>query len=173
MKYQPYTHELFEQFPDYDIVKSIHSLTCKDDDSGDEAYDSQGESIFQDDWTAIDLDELEKAQAQLRENKNPQSSMDMAFAICEQNQRFLVLVEYRFNFKILSNITKEKLDDKVACSSACVQNDLGEQVYEYQYFVFAKNRVEQGRNRLQRMNPKCNPNYLACGVQDLLNLFFK
>lgn len=155
------------------IIKSIHDLICKDDDSGKEAYYDDGDTpIFNEEWLALDLDELERELAQYREIKELNRSMDMGFVVDNDNEKTFVLAEMRFNFSEFRNITKQVLDDKVFFSTMCVQETLKIQIYPKQYFVFAKNKVAEGRNRLNRMNPKCSPDYIACGVQDLYRLFF-
>lgn len=154
------------------IVKSIHELICKDDNSGKEAYFDSDTPIFNDELFAVDLDELERELAQFRENRNPNKSMDMGFVVSDDNNKAFILVEMRFNFSQFRNVTKQDLDDKVYFSTICVKETLKIKIHSKQYFVFAKNKVAEGRSRLNRMNPKCSPDYIACGVQDLYELFF-
>lgn len=154
------------------IIKSIHELICKDDDSGKEAYYDDGDTpIFNEEWLALDLDELERELAQYRDDKKPKNSIDMGFIVGHNTEKMLVFAEMRFNFSEFKNITKQDLDDKVYFSTICVQETLNIPIYPQQYFVFAKNKVAEGRNRLNRMNPKCSPDYISCGVQDLYKLF--
>lgn len=167
-----YHHKLFDDFANYHIVKRVHVLVDKDDDSGNEAYIDDDTVIFDDNCMGVDLDELEKAIAQ-QEQRNRNKSMDMGLMLCTQGNKQLVLVEFRLNYADVVNVKKTDLDDKVQYSTECVTHYLNEKIYPKQYFVFNKKSIQQGRERLRRMNPKCNPNYLACGVQDLLNLFFK
>lgn len=174
MKYcQDYDYPALENnFSDkFHIIKSIHQLICKDDDSGKEAYIDEDTPIFNDELLALDLDELERELAQFRENRNPNKSMDMGFVVSDDNKAF-ILVEMRFNFSQFRNVTKQDLDDKVYFSTICVKEALKIKIHSKQYFVFAKNKVAEGRSRLNRMNPKCSPDYIACDVQDLYELFF-
>lgn len=154
------------------IIKSIHELICKDDDSRKEAYIDEDTPIFNDEWLALDLDALERELSQKRTDKKPNKSMDMGFVVSNGNDKSFVLVEMRFNFSEFKNITKQALDDKVHYSTIGIESTFNMQIYPKQYFLFAKNKVAEGRNRLNRMNPKCSPDYIACGVQDLYKLFF-
>lgn len=176
MKYcQDYDYyALANNFSDkFYIIKSIHELICKDDDSGKEAYYDDGDTpIFNDELLALDLDELERELAQFRANKKPNKSMDMGFVVGNETEKAFVLVEIRFNFSQFRNVTKQDLDDKVISSTTCVENILNIQIYPKKYFLFAQGKVEEGRNRLNRMNPRCSPDYIACGVKDLYQLFF-
>lgn len=167
-----YHHELLDIFSNYQIVKRVHVLVDKDDDSHEEAYIDDDTVIFDDDCMGLDLDELEKAIAK-QERRNPKKSMDMGLMLCCQGNKSLVLVEFRLNYTDMFNIKKVDLDGKVECSTYCVIHYLNEKIYPKQYFVFNRKSVKQGRERLRRMNPKCNPNYYVCGVKDLFNMFFK
>lgn len=169
--YSEYHHQLFDDFSDFYIVKRITELISKDDDSNTEAYIDDNTTIFDDEWTAIDLDEFEAALArQQRRDKN--KSMDMGFMICQSGRKLFVLVEFRLNYKDVVNVRKIDLDDKVQGSSENISNHLNEEIYLNKYFVFGKKRVEQGRERLRRMNPRCSPTYHACSVQGLFDEFF-
>lgn len=156
----------------FHIIKPIHQLICKDDDSGEEAYLDEDTPIFDDELLALDLDELERALAQFREIKDLNKSMDMGFFIGNNDEKAFVLAEIRFNFSKFRNVTKQVLDDKVYFSTICVKQTLEAPIYPKQYFVFAKNKIEEGKSRLNRMNPKCSPDYIACGVQDIYDFFF-
>lgn len=157
----------------FNIIRSIHDLICKDDDSGQEAYLDSNTPIFDDEWLALDLDELERELAQNRDNKEPNKSMDMGFMVSNSDKTVFVLVEIRFNFSQFKNIKKDDLDDKVFYSTICVNNTLNNiNIYPNKYFLFAKNKVQQGRRRLQNMNPRCSQDYQAIGVDNLYQLFF-
>lgn len=175
MKYcQDYNYyDLCDDFSgQFYIVKSIHELLCKDDDSGKEAYLDEDTPIFNDEWLALDLDELERELVQYRDDKNPNKSMDMGFVVKSEIETAFVLVEMRYNYSILSNIKRDDLDNKVHYSTICVEETLNMQIYPKKYFLFAKNKVEEGRRRLNSMNPRCSPDYEALGTQGLYELFF-
>ncbi|AWY19290.1 hypothetical protein LP123_13015 [Moraxella bovis] len=176
MKYcqdYPY-YDLQDNFSgNFYIIKSIHELICKDDDSGKEAYIDDDTPIFSDEWLALDLDALERELSQKRTDKNIKNSMDMGFVVSDGNNKAFVLVEMRYNFLKFNNITRDDLNNKVYYSTICVKNTLNIKIYTKKYFLFAKNKVEQGRNRLNRMNPECSPDYETLGTRDLYELFFQ
>lgn len=90
----------------FNIIRSIHDLICKDDDSEQEAYLDSNTPIFNDEWLALDLDELERELAQNRDNKEPNKSMDMGFMVSNSDETAFVLVEIRFNFHDLKTSRK-------------------------------------------------------------------
>ena len=162
------------------IEISIHQMICREDDTGEEAYrllSSDGRDydnpIFNDDYLCIDLDSFECARRERRKgNRQNSPSMDMAFFIEDNKEKFTVLAELRLNFKITSNIKKIDLDRKVTYSSNCSRHFFKLPIYSKQYFVFPHKNLSEFKHRLGRMNPCCSQNYIAIDVSTLYGKFF-
>jgi hypothetical protein len=171
---------LLSCFADDKIELSVHEMICKEDDSNQEAYQilnngdrDDDNPIFDDDYLCIDLDSLECARRNRRKGmKCNNSSMDMAFFVEYNGNSYTVLVEFRLNFKITSNIKKDDLDKKVRCSASCSRHLLKFPIYPKQYFIFPHEKLSQFKHRFRRMNPQCSPSYIPIDVSELHKIFF-
>ncbi|MFB9120500.1 hypothetical protein ACFFUE_04785 [Bergeyella porcorum] len=98
-------------------------------------------------------------------------SMDITFAISENNNSEMVLVDFKLNFINPDNLSRENLVKKVNDSIVFLGNSIP--IHNEHIFVFQHNKVQQAINRLQRMIPKIPNNYVAMDLQDLINNYFK
>lgn len=180
MLYINHHPEILHCFQNDRIEISIHEIICNEDNSGEEAYQLYNNQrdfnkpIFNnDEYRCLNLDLLEcvrRDRRKARKKNNP--SMDIAFFVEEDGKKFTVLIEFRLNYKVISNIKKDDLDKKVKYSTSFSKHFLKLPIYPKQYFVFPSKKRPEFERRLRRMNPQCSPNYIAVDVINLYNTFF-
>ena len=95
--------------------------------------------------------------------------MDCTFAISDDSKTEMLLVEFRFNYKNLQNLNRNKLVDKVECSQEILGNSIP--INEKSIFIFQKNLKAQAQSRIYRMYPRVPNNYLAMDLDDLKKFF--
>lgn len=124
---------------------------------------------FFSDVDVIDLDcvELNLARSQKR---NQNSTMDSSFAISDKSNLEMLLVELRFNYTNLSNLSRQKLLDKVSGSISVLGNTV--KINNTYIFIFQPNLVEQATNRFRRMVPIIPNNYVAMDLTELISKYF-
>ncbi len=117
----------------------------------------------------IDLDcvELNLAKSQRRCQN---STMDSSFAISDNRDIEMLLVELRFNYRNLSNLNRKKLIDKVNGSISILGNTV--KINDTYIFIFQPNLVALATNRLRRMVPTIPNNYVAMDLDNLISLYF-
>lgn len=98
-------------------------------------------------------------------------SMDITFAISENNDSEMVLVDFKLNVRNPNTLKKDGLERKVSDSIVFLGNSIP--IHNQYVFVFQPKKVQQARNRLQRMIPKIPNNYVAMDLQDLINRYFE
>lgn len=117
----------------------------------------------------IDLDCVERERAK-SEKRNQISTMDSTFAISDDENLEMLLIELRFNYKNLSNLNRQKLIDKVSGSLSILGNTV--KISNTYIFIFQSNLVEQATNRMRRMNPIIPNNYVAMDLNKLIAQYF-
>jgi hypothetical protein len=130
------------------------------------------ESIFIDDVIVLDMDCIEKINAKNEGNRNRNSSMDCAFAIKDvvvQNVE-IVLVELRFNYKSLKNLSQNELLSKVYGTSLALGNTIP--ISTNYIFIFNSNLKEQAKSWFFRKFPTIPRNYLVMDVFELKFNYF-
>lgn len=149
-------------------LQNINDIILKD------SQDCHGYVIpnFENNEIVINLDDVEEkltiAQGRLEKNK----SMDMAFGITNSDAtvKEMLMVELRLNFINPNNLKKDKIDDKVAGSTLALQNHYP--IHEKYIFIFKTSLVAEATNRLFRMHPAVNSNYVVMDLQNLKANFF-
>lgn len=128
-------------------------------------------SLFEDAELVINLDYVE-GQIASKEKRSPVKSMDMAFGITNDKASIkqMVMVELRFNYVNMKNLTRPELIKKVAGSLLALGTHIP--VYKDYIFVFQKNLKAQAKNRFFRMDPKIGSNFIVMDIYDLKTIFF-
>lgn len=140
-------------------VKDFNEVVFNEDDSLSEIPDYFAET------DVIDLDCVEIERARI-ERRNQISTMDCTFAISDNENLEMLLVELRFNYKNLSNLNRQKLIDKVSGSLSILGNTV--KINNTYVFIFQPNLVEQATSRMRRMNPIIPNNYIAMDLNELI-----
>ena len=119
----------------------------------------------------IDLDLVEELAAK-SQSRQKNKSMDLAFGITDGSKlNEMVMVELRLNYQNnLRNLDKSKLDGKVNGSLAILSNN--PPIFKQFIFIFQTSLKEQAKNRLFRMYPRINSNYIVMDAFDLKSAFF-
>lgn len=97
-------------------------------------------------------------------------SMDITFAISENHNSEMVLVDFKLNIRNPDNLKKEDLEGKVNDSMLFLGNSIP--IHNQYIFVLQPNKVLQARNRLKRMIPKIANNYVAMDLSELIQKYF-
>ncbi|KLT64744.1 hypothetical protein [Pedobacter sp. BMA] len=164
MKYSKQaTLDLAKSLNKEECLQGINQLTLKEG--------SSDANIFTDGEVVLDMDCVEHKFASI-EKRSPVKSMDSAFVTTDSTgtKSELVMVEYRFNYKNLANLSRVELLQKVAGSTAAAQSTTN--VHPNYYFVFNSNLKNQAISRLARMNPVIPQHYKAIDLKDIQDLFF-
>lgn len=98
------------------------------------------------------------------------NSMDITFAISENDNSEMVLVDFKLNVRNPENLKKEDLEGKVNDSIVFLGNSIP--IHNQYIFIFQLSKVQQARNRLQRMVPKISNNYVAMDLSELIQKYF-
>ncbi len=119
----------------------------------------------------LDMDCVEN-QLAIEEQRKRFKSMDSALVVVQESDDTpkIILVEFRFNYKKMSNLTKVELFDKVAGSTNALENTLI--IDDKYYFIFNANLKQQAINRFRRMVPSMPHNFIATDIHELKTLFF-
>ena len=118
----------------------------------------------------LDMDCVENQLAK-EGQRNRFKSMDSALVVVQESDAThkIILVEFRFNYQNMKNLTKVELFEKVAGSTNALENTLI--IEDKYYFIFKADLKQQAINRLYRMNPRPN-NFIATDIHELKTLFF-
>lgn len=163
-----------------ELQKSIHQFNLDEDTLNlGEAYLTDDEIIFPDEFFAVNLDDLEalfnKHNIDKGKSRNKRKSMDMGFLVIdEKGQEIAVLVEYRLAYKSPKNIDPKELEDKVRWSSRLVRHCFKRNIHMVQYFVFAKDKYPMMRRKINDMKRESNDinQFEAVTIQMLFDKFF-
>lgn len=150
-------------------ISQTHSSSLCDLDS---LVKKEGSTESEDIFNAsivIDMDAVEISLAS-SEKRNQVSTMDCSFAINNGITKNMLLVEFRFNYKNLQNLNRNKLIDKVKGSS----HILGQtpNIKDEMIFVFEKSLTAQARSRIFRMIPEVPSTYTVMDIYKLKELYF-
>lgn len=154
-------------------IESVNKPECLknfNDMIVEEGYDGVV-SVFDDNVIVLDLDCVESKNA-IKERRTNRSSMDCTFAIedVETGNVEMLLVELRFNYVTMKNLTRTKLIDKVSGSTIALGNSI--KINEENVFIFKSELKEQAKSRLFRMLPKIPSNYLVMDIFELKTTYF-
>lgn len=119
----------------------------------------------------LDMDCVEN-QLAIEGQRKRFKSMDSALVVVQESDDTpkIILVEFRFNYKKMSNLTKVELFEKVAGSTNALENTLT--IDAKYYFIFNANLKQQAINRFRRMVPSMPHNFIATDIHELKTLFF-
>ncbi|MBD3863261.1 hypothetical protein [Olleya marilimosa] len=121
----------------------------------------------------IDGDELESIDAKNTSRGSKNKSVDVVFGVEDDGDSLLqsyVFVELKFRTKTFTTLDKDSLKEKVKCSSKLC--GVGKDLYQFQYLVFSKNKVNWARHYLFRTNPILNSTFKAISISKLYDQFF-
>jgi hypothetical protein len=127
--------------------------------------------LFSSDVFVLDLDCVE-AKIAADEHRIRRSSMDCTFAIeIEETDSYeMLMVELRYNYLNLQNLTRTKLLDKVSGSTLALGNSVI--ISNIFIFIFTTALKEQARSRLFRMIPRVPNNYVVMDIYELKAQYF-
>ena len=127
--------------------------------------------LFDDSVIVLDLDCVELKNA-MRERRNQNSSMDCVFAIHneETGKSEMLLVELRYNYINMQNLTRKKLIDKDTFSRIVLGNSRF--INSESIFIFHKDLKEQAKSRLFRMLPRVPSEYIVMDIYELKTQYF-
>lgn len=160
MKYcKTLTLKHIESINKSECLKNFNNLIVQ------EGYDGL-KKVFSKEIVVLDLDCVESKNA-INEKRTNRSSMDCTFAIKNEitGDFEMLLVELRFNYINMRNLTRIKLLDKVKGSTIALGNSV--KINEYNIFIFKSDLKEQAKSRLFRMLPKIPNNYVVMDIFDL------
>jgi hypothetical protein len=126
---------------------------------------------FEKNEIVLNLDAVESTKKDhLRIPRN--KTMDMAFGLKDFNENIneFIIVELRLNYQNPNNLNKELIDGKVNGSIELLNNHLA--IHSKFIFVFKTNQIKEAENRLFRMIPKVNSNYVVMDLQMLKSAYF-
>jgi len=127
--------------------------------------------LFTNNEIIINLD-ISEGRVASKENRSPNKSMDMAFGIANSDSsiRQMLMVELRFNYVNMKNLTRLELTGKVMGSTLVLGNTIpicGDFI-----FIFQPNLKAQAKNRFFRMDPKIGSNYIIKDIYELKAEYF-
>ncbi|HTI57426.1 hypothetical protein [Mucilaginibacter sp.] len=165
MKYSKQATENFaKQIHKEECLESINQLII-DEGCVDQNLNFLGDEVV------LNMDCVEGKVASI-EKRSPVKSMDSAFVAedISGTSQEIVFVEYRFNYKNLSNLKKQDLFGKVVGSTSTLNQPSN--IHGNYYFIFNSNLKQQAKNRFNRMNPAMPQHYVATDMHDIKNIFF-
>ena len=117
----------------------------------------------------INIDKVEITKAQ-SENRDLSKTVDIAFCIKKTKNINIVLVEFRFNYLNVNNLSKSDLDKKINYSKQLLSSDV--QIHDVFYFVFSPQIKNQAYSKLRRLYSN-KSSHIAININDLNEIFFK
>ncbi len=145
-------------------LKSFNDLNIN------EGFDGEVD-LFDISVLVLDLDCVELKNAMI-EHRNQNSSMDCTFAIhdIDTGVSEMLLVELRYNYTNMQNLTRKKLIEKdyfsrITLTSSTVINSKS-------IFIFHKDLKEQAKSRLFRMLPRVPSEFEVMDIYDLKSAYF-
>lgn len=100
-------------------------------------------------------------------------SMDMAFGIVDPNnssKKQMLMVELKFNMKDFYGLKKKDLEEKVTGTATILTESIP--IYKQYIFIFKSQYLQEALNRIYRMVPKIESNYIALDINLLKDRFF-
>lgn len=137
----------------------------------DELKARQYTCVFLSSVEVLNLDCAKDKEYPIEEGKERPKSMDITFAISENDKAEMVLVDFKFNMENPNNLTTEELVGKVNDSIAFLGNSTP--IHNQYIFVFQPNIKHIAERKLyRRMLGKIPNNYKAMDLQDLIKRYF-
>ncbi len=127
--------------------------------------------FFTNEEIILNMDRAETIFAPL-ENRLQKKSMDMAFGIKSPDSinTKMLMVELRLNYKNPNNLNRAEIEEKVEGTSRILSNIPA--IYKLYIFIFKTEQLEEAINRLYRMIPKINTNYVVMDIHQLKEKYF-
>lgn len=125
---------------------------------------------FISDAKVLNIDDAKNEKYPIEMGEERPKSMDITFAISDNNDSEMVLVDFKLNVRSPNTLKKDGLERKVSDSIVFLGNSIP--IHNQYIFVFQPKKVQEARNRLQRMIPKIPNNYVAMDLQDLIKRYF-
>lgn len=125
---------------------------------------------FISDVKVFNIDDAKNEKYPIEMGEERPKSMDITFAISENDNSEMVLVDFKLNIRNPDNLKKEDLEGKVNDSIVFLGNSIP--IHSEYIFVLQPNKVQQARNRLQRMIPEIPNNYVAMDLSELIQKYF-
>lgn len=127
--------------------------------------------IFDKENTVINLDKTEAIKAEI-EKRTRNKSMDFAFGIVDSNStvKEILMIELRLNYKNPNNLSKTELEGKVSGSISILKDNIP--IHNKYIFIFKTSQISEAENRLFRMRPSINSNYIVMDVDKLKEMYF-
>lgn len=127
--------------------------------------------LFADNIIVLDLDCVELKNA-LTENRNKRSSMDCTFAIVVEGtvDHEMLMVELRYNYISMRNLSGKKLIEKVSGSTLALGDSTT--INGKSIFIFKTDLKEQAKSRLFRMLPRVPSDYIIMDLYELKAQYF-
>lgn len=135
----------------------------------DDLFTREGQvcTLFGDDYRVLDMDEVERKSA-ARESRSPNATVDCVMGLVEGKIEKVLLVECRFRYKNVNNISQSDLDNKVRYSAGVLGN-VPVQCRPV-YFLFTSS-VAPVANRKIRQFKNNRRDYVGVDVTQFYNLF--
>lgn len=127
---------------------------------------------FISDVKVFNIDDAKDKKYPIEMGEERPKSMDITFAISENDRAEMLLVDFKLNIegRKLNGIKKIDLEGKVNDSMLFLGNSIP--IHNQYIFIFQSSKVQQARNRLQRMVPKIPNNYVAIDLSELIQKYF-
>jgi hypothetical protein len=127
---------------------------------------------FENNEIVINLDDVETKLTNDLGRLEKNMSMDLAFGLSnsDSTNQEMLMVELRLNYLNPNNLKKEKIDGKVTGSILALGNHTP--IHEKYIFIFKTNQVAEAKNRLFRMIPTVNSNYIVMDLENLKSIYF-
>lgn len=165
MKYCRTTTENHAIALSHKCLKSINHLIVS------EGYIGQ-DSLFENDEVVLDMDYAEAIIAAKENRLKKNKSMDLAFGIrnIESTKIKMLMVELRLNYNNPNNLNRQEIEEKVAGTRENLSHY--PPIYNQYIFVFKTEQLQEAINRLFRMIPRIQSNYVVMDIYQLKDKFF-
>ncbi len=121
----------------------------------------------------LNMDKVETFVSASIGRKEKNKSMDMVFGITDPDnsiKKQILLVELKFNMKDFYGLKRQDLEGKVAGTTAILTDS--SPIYKQYIFIFKTQCLQEALNRIYRMVPKIESNYIALDINLLKETFF-
>lgn len=125
-------------------------------------------TIFDNNWTVLDLDALEIKLKALGRRSNQYKTCDFAAGIKQNNAPKMLLVECRFDYKSANNLSSAELNDKIDGSITILGHT--PQIHNSVYFIFTDKVKTLAVRKLRELRSN-RKEFLAVSLSEFKNLF--
>lgn len=159
-------HPISIQYPC--CVQDFNEVVKKEDD-GLKIKDEIPNFIS--DVKVLNIDDAKDEKYPIEMGEERPKSMDITFAISEDDKAEMVLVDFKLNVVNPNNLTTAELVGKVNDSITFLGDSIS--IHNQYIFVFQPNIKHIAERKLyRRMLGKIPNNYIAMDLQDLINKYF-